>query len=432
MISVAIVGSGPYALSLAAHLNPLGVEYRVFGPCMEAWDRHMPLRMFLKSDGFASDLFAPGEGYRLEEYCKENNVPYSPIGLPVKRTTFVDYGREFQRRYAPNLEETMIVRVSQIPGGFELETAEGERVQARRVVLAVGISHFPYLPKVLSGLSPEAVSHTFHHGPFTKFAGKHVLVIGAGASAVNAAVALNEDGAETELMARASRINFHSRSPDFRPLWARIRNPRSVIGVGWRSKLAVDLPLVFHVMPEKLRHRVVARHLGPAPGWFSRDGFEGHVKANLSCQLQEVSEAGSQVRVRYLDPSGAAREMFVDHVIGGTGFQPFLKSLKFLDEKLAEKVRTASGVTDVDSHFESSVPGLFLTGLASAYNFGPMCRFACGARFTAGRLSQYLRRTDRQKSVAVTEPAELQKQPEHALPGAEEVAEVVMQNSRIG
>jgi len=148
--------------------------------------------------------------------------------------------------------------------------------------------------------------------------------------------------------------------------------------------------------------------------------------------LQEVSEAGSQVRVRYLDPSGAAREMFVDHVIGGTGFQPFLKSLKFLDEKLAEKVRTASGVTDVDSHFESSVPGLFLTGLASAYNFGPMCRFACGARFTAGRLSQYLRRTDRQKSVAVTEPAELQKQPEHALPGAEEVAEVVMQNSRIG
>jgi cation diffusion facilitator CzcD-associated flavoprotein CzcO len=55
MISVAIVGSGPYALSLAAHLNPLGIGFRIFGPCMEAWDKHMPPGMFLKSDGFASD-----------------------------------------------------------------------------------------------------------------------------------------------------------------------------------------------------------------------------------------------------------------------------------------------------------------------------------------------------------------------------------------
>jgi cation diffusion facilitator CzcD-associated flavoprotein CzcO len=432
MISVAIVGSGPYALSLAAHLNPLGVDYRIFGPCMEAWDRHMPLRMFLKSDGFASDLYAPGKGYRLEEYCKEHGIEYAPVGLPVKRVTFVQYGREFQRRHAPNLEETMIVRVSQIPGGFELETAEGERVQARRVVLAVGISHFPYFPKVLSGLSREAVSHTFHHGPFDEYRGKHVLVIGAGASAVNAAVALNEDGAQTELMARASKINFHNRSPDYRPLMARIRNPRSVIGVGWRSKLAVDLPLVFHAMPEKLRHRVVVRHLGPAPGWFSRDGFEGRVKANLGCQLQEVTETGSKVRVRYVDPSGASQELFVDHVIAGTGFQPYLSSLKFLDEDLASKVRTARGMSDVDSNFQTSVEGLFMTGLASAFNFGPMCRFACGAKFTAKRLSGHLGRTERKRPVSTLDRVEIPRQTEEVRLGHQEETEAVLQRAQIG
>jgi cation diffusion facilitator CzcD-associated flavoprotein CzcO len=217
MISLAIVGSGPYGLSLAAHLNLLGMDYRIFGPCMEAWDKHMPTGMFLKSDGFASDLYAPGKGYRLEQYCKENDIPFAPLGLPVKRATFVDYGKEFRRRFVPNLEETMIVRVGQIPGGFELETAEGERFEARRVALAVGISHFPYLPQVLSGLPRSAVSHSFHHGPFDEFRGKHVLVIGAGASSVNASVALHEAGAQTELMARAAKINFHSRSPDQRP-----------------------------------------------------------------------------------------------------------------------------------------------------------------------------------------------------------------------
>jgi Pyridine nucleotide-disulphide oxidoreductase len=393
MISVAIVGAGPYGLSLAAHLNPLGVEYRIFGPCMEAWEKHMPPGMFLKSDGFASDLYAPGGGYRLEEYCRENEIPYAPVGPPVKRTTFVDYGKEFQRRHVPRLEQTMIVRVSQIPGGFELETAEGERVQAKRVALAVGISHFPYLPKVLQGLPRSAVSHTFHHGPFDEFRGKRVLVIGVGASAVNAAVALNEAGAQTELMGRALKINFHDRSPDYRPLKDRILNPRSVIGLGWRSKIAVDLPLLFHAMPEKLRHRVVARHLGPAPGWFSRPGFEGFVVPHLGCHLEEVTESGSQVKVRYRDPNGAAQEMLVDHVIAGTGFQPQLKSLAFLDEKLSAQVQTAKGTPDLNSNFGSSVVGLYMTGLASANNFGPMCRFACGARFTAKRLSRHLAHT---------------------------------------
>lgn len=407
MVSVAIIGSGPYGLSLAAHLNSVGVNYRIFGPCMEAWDKHMPPGMFLKSDGFASDLYAPGKGYRLEEYCAERSIPYAPVGLPVKRATFVDYGKEFQRRFVPRLEETMIVRLSEATGGFELETAEGERVLAERVVLAVGISHFPYLPNVLEGLPRELVSHTFHHGPFDAFAGKRVLVIGAGASSVNAAVALREAGARPELMARADKINFHLKSADVRPLLERLQRPRSVIGTGWRSKLAVELPLVFHAMPQSLRHRVVARHLGPAPGWFSRDGFEGHVPAHLGCQLQGVSEAGSRVKVRYTGPDGATGEMEMDHVMAGTGFKPLLSALKFIDKQLAAKIRTAEETPVVDSHFESSVEGLYMTGLASANNFGPMCRFACGAKFTSERISKDLR-----KKVRAASPAPRVKQTE--------------------
>jgi hypothetical protein len=47
----------------------------------------------------------------------------------------------------------------------------------------------------------------------------------------------------------------------------------------------------------------------------------------------------------------------------------------------------------LDSNFSTSVDGLYMTGLASANNFGPMCRFACGAKFTSRRLSRRLARS---------------------------------------
>jgi len=214
---------------------------------------------------------------------------------------------------------------------------------------------------------------------------------------------LNEAGADTELMARAKKIQFHDKSADYRPLVDRIKNPRSVIGLGWRSKLAVDLPLLFHAMPQRLRHRVVQRHLGPAPGWFSRPGFEGHVTPHLGCALEEVRQIGDKVQVRYRDASGRSQSMLVDHVIAGTGFKPYLKALEFLSPELAAKVHTADDVPVLDSNFRSSVPGLYMTGLVSANNFGPMCRFACGARFTAKRLARHLARTAPRKAAREVE-----------------------------
>ena len=132
------------------------------------------------------------------------------------------------------------------------------------------------------------------------------------------------------------------------------------------------------------------RHLGPAAGWFSRDGFEGHVKANLECHLQEVSEAGSKVRVKYLDSSGATQEMFVDHVIAGTGYRVSLRKLRFLDSDMLQHVESVEDTPVLKKNFESSIPGLFMVGLASANSFGPLARFACGAGFTARQLSRAL------------------------------------------
>lgn len=357
---------------------------------METWDKHMPPNMHLKSEGFASDLYAPGDGYPLRQFCREREIPYADVGKPVHRRTFVEYGREFQRRLVPQLEQTMIVRLSQIPLGFELETAEGQIVQARRVVLAVGITHFAYLPPMLRELPPHVVSHSYDHGELGSFEGKQVLVVGSGSSAVDLAIDLKKAGAAPELIARSKSVIFHAPSNEPRPLRERLLYPRSSIGLGWRSKLAVDLPLVFHNLPQNMRHRAVARHLGPASGWFSRDEFEGHVPVHCSTELKQVSETGSRVRVRYSDASGAEQVIETDHVIGATGYRPVLHALPFLDKALAAKIKTAQETPDLDRNFCTSVPGLYMVGLASANNFGPVCRFACGADFTTRRLAKHL------------------------------------------
>ena len=58
IVDVAIIGAGPYGLSLAAHLRRTGLSLRIFGHPMRAW-LEMPKGMFLKSEGFASNLYDP-------------------------------------------------------------------------------------------------------------------------------------------------------------------------------------------------------------------------------------------------------------------------------------------------------------------------------------------------------------------------------------
>ena len=99
--TVAVVGAGPYGLSVAAHLAAGGAEVRVFGASMQTWREGMPSGMFLKSEGFASSLSDPGGTFTLGHHCRERGIPYADIGWPVPVEVFAAYGAEFARRFVP-------------------------------------------------------------------------------------------------------------------------------------------------------------------------------------------------------------------------------------------------------------------------------------------------------------------------------------------
>ena len=137
MCDVAIIGAGPYGLSIAAYLKARAVDFRIFGNPMQTWQSHMPRGMRLKSEGFASSLYDPDSEFTLAAYCKQQGIPYADIGLPVSLETFSAYGLAFQRKFVQELENIAVVKLERSAEGFQLTLQDGEIVRARRVVMAV-------------------------------------------------------------------------------------------------------------------------------------------------------------------------------------------------------------------------------------------------------------------------------------------------------
>jgi hypothetical protein len=394
MIEVAIVGAGPYGLSIAAHFRARGIPFRIFGPPMLSWREHMPKGMKLKSDGFASNLYDPDRQYTLKRYCAENNQPYSDDQSPIGLEVFSAYGVAFRDKFVPELEEKFLASLERTSEGYTLTLDNGEVVKARRVVLAVGITHFDYVPPTLSHLSEEFVTHSYRHHDLTPFINRSVAVIGAGASSIGLAGLLAEVGAKPELVARPTKLAFHSMpSGQKRPLWQRIRNPKSGLGPGLRSRFFSDYPNLFYYLPEQRRIHEVRTALGPSGHWFSRDKVEAKLPTHLGFSPEGAKVEGSKVRLTLRAKDGSSRDILVDHIIAGTGYRVDMRRLKFLSPEILAEIRTVEGSPVLSTSLESSVPGLYFVGLAAANTFGPVMRFAFGAGFAARNLTATIGRS---------------------------------------
>lgn len=346
----------------------------------------------LKSDGFASNLQDPDSSFTLRQFCEQQGIPYDDTNIPIPREVFVQYGLEFQRRFVPTLEETDIAHVRQVDSHFELTTASGESLEARNVILAVGITHFGYLPPVFDNLPPRFVTHSLDVEDVAQYIGKDVAVIGRGASAIDLAALLHDMKANVTMITRGEGPVFTKRTLNPRPLLRRIRSPRSGLGMGWKSRLFASAPLAFHRMPEPWRHQTVQRHLGPSATWGFRDRIHGKVALQLHTKIESARINGEKVHLTLVTSDGVQKDFSVDHVISATGFRPSLAQLTFVDEELRSRIRCVEDTPVLSSNFESSVPGLYFVGLSAANSFGPLTRFACGAGFTARRIRSAIKR----------------------------------------
>jgi thioredoxin reductase len=395
-IDVAIVGAGPYGLSIAAHLAQRRLSFRVFGKPMESW-LQMPCGMTLKSEGFASSLYDPKGALPLGRYCRERGLGYADLGLPVPLAMFCEYGLAFQRRFVPTLEQHMVRGLKNSGEHFTLELDNGETFNARRVVVAVGISHFAHMPGPLSGLPAALVSHSSAHADVSRFKGTDVTVLGAGASAIDLAVLLHEAGARVRLVTRRKSLPIHARMRLPRPLSDRLREPMSEIGPSWRSWFFTNAAPLFHRFPARRRLNWAKSHLGPAGGWFMAERIKP-VPVTYGLTPVGATALGDKVQVSFEDQDGNYSRIETEHLIAATGYRADIGRLAFLEPALREAVQVLEGAPILSPHFESSVPALYFVGPAAVHSFGPVMRFAAGAKFASRRIASHLAGTAKKVS----------------------------------
>jgi thioredoxin reductase len=403
MIEIAIIGAGPYGLSIAAHFRSCGIPFRIFGRPMDSWRAHMPKGMMLKSDGFASNIYDPEAKFTLKAFCAERRIEYADMGTPVRLATFSDYGLAFRDRIVPELEDKLVVAIERLADGFLLRLDEGEEIKARRVVLAVGITHFEYVPENLAHLSGELLSHSYRQHNLARFKGCSVVVIGAGSSAIDLAGLLRDAEADVQLVARATTLKFSTGpQPGKGRSWLqRLRHPNSGLGPGIRSRFFSDAPALFHYLPESLRVELVRKTLGPSAGWFVRDKVMGRVPLVLGHNVERIEAQAGKVRLHLHGLDGSKREILTEHVIAATGYQVDVDRLTFLDPEIRSMLKCVNRTPVLSSAFESSIPGLYFVGIAAANSFGPVMRFAFGASFTAKRLTQTMMKSLARNPAAV-------------------------------
>jgi len=388
---IAIIGAGPYGLSIAAHLRSSGVDFRIFGTPMQLWQAHMPKGMFLKSEGRASNLFDPTGSYTLEHYCADHGAPYEGWGKAVSRELFAQYAMSFQRRFVPMVEDVMVTSLDHSSGQYDLQLASGETVSASKVVVATGMSYTAHIPAALSQVPGRLVSHSESQCDLLEFKGREVTVLGGGQSALETAALLHETGVKVRLVLRKPTVVWNG-DPirGSRSLYQSLRRPMSSLGMGLGPWLYSNAPMLFRYLPQQTRFERVRKALGPAGAWWLKDRVMGRFPIMAGYSVEGAEARGEQVQLQLQDSNGQPATLITDHVIAATGYRFALAALPFLRKNLLSQIRCVQETPVLSSNFESSVPGLYFTGLAAANQFGPAMRFLYGAGFTSRCVSRHI------------------------------------------
>jgi len=389
-----VIGAGPYGLAVSAHLRGRGLTIRTFGDPLASWRRHMPVGMYLKSEPSASSISAPALGYSLADFYVADGRRPLDDWEPLPIEMFIRYGQWFQEQLVP-VEQEQIVRVARGERGFDVELATGEVIRTRAVVVAAGHLRFAHTPAAVAALAGDQpmptkyVSHTNHHADLSVFAGSEVAVIGGGQSALESAALLHEAGAGVHLVVRSPRLVWSGetehRVPTFKE---KIFKPPSCVGPGWSLATIERGAGFFPKLPVQTRLWLVKKILGPFGSWWLHDRVIGVVDVRTGQEIRAAEIQGDKVVCHIEHEHGGREQLVVDHVLAGTGYRVDVDALEFLDPNVRAGVERESGYPALGAGFDSTVPGLYFVGLASAGTFGPLMRFVCGTDFAAPRVAR--------------------------------------------
>lgn len=357
--TLAIIGAGPYGLSIASHALDWHVPHQLFGDPMAFWRANMPDSMLVRSLGRSTSLSHPAGQYTLPKYLEEQGIGWEE-GKPYPKSLFLEYVDYFQRQTGVTASDRWVTRLSRQGDHFSIECGE-DRLRARYVVVATGLTYFQFVPKLITDALPDSRhAHSSQIRTADNLAGRRVAVIGGGQSAYEYALLAAQAGAIVTVARRSSKLTVTG-----------VHNPYSR---RFMTMLCKSSP-VFYRLPrlvrEPLRRRMLPTTVAP---WVLSEMRDTPVSVLYGAKLSSLAERGDAVLIRFQD----GRQLEADYVISATGYHVDLARLGLLDDALKAEIAVADGSPVLDNHYQSSVPGLFFAGAMAMESYGPAYAFVCG------------------------------------------------------
>jgi hypothetical protein len=352
---------------------------------MSFWQDHMPAGMYLRSNWAASHISDPHGRLTLDHFKADCGIEFK---YPIPLENFIEYGKWYQKKALPELRQCQVNLVEPGSRGFILTLDSGERLSCRRVVIATGIAHFPWIPKELEGHPKSHVTHSSEHSGFSRFNGQNTLVVGGGQSALDAARLLKSSGAQVAVVAKQEEIRWVGQHAWLHHLgmvsWCLYSNYD--VGPAGISRL-VGFPNLFRWLPRQLQDPISRRATRPAgTGW--QKPQLAQVPITVNCRVQSSQINNNKVHLGLSDGS----QRVVDHVIIATGYRVDINRYNFMTPPIKASLRTVGGYPVLGKAFESSVPGLHFVGKPAAWTFGPLLNFVSGTHFAGAEFSRGISR----------------------------------------
>jgi hypothetical protein len=370
---IAVVGAGPFGLALAARLQSANADYILLGRLMSFWREHVPQGTCLLSDPLRCSLSL--NGFDTSAYERSRG---SPIRRPFTASEFLGYGLWFQHLTCSNLDQRTVLSIKHENRKYTIRVDDGDQITADNVVIAIGLRMFAVRPPEVAALPSEFFSHTSDLHDLSHLRRKKLAIVGNGQSALECAALLTENNSDVEVLARSAHL-----------VWRRFAgHPElSSVEAHWNLRPAIrsalNDPDVYRRLPCFVRDFWLHRTLRTAAS--STLGSRlGAVRFTLGCRVTAARVKGDRVELHLTDKSTRT----VDHIVLGTGYRVDINAVPFLAPELRRQIRLHNGYPQLNSMMESTVAGLYFTGAAAAWNFGPIMWFVHRAPWAAERITR--------------------------------------------
>ena len=388
-LDVAIIGAGPYGLSVAAQLRDRAAAVRTFGSPMQTWRTRMPPDMRLRSDWDETSFSAPGGQGRFDDWAAATGESREE---PIPLQKFLRYADWFRTTMVGEMDESDIARVERSNGEFRLTTQRGDELAAGMVVLAVGAVPSRCRTGAACGgarqggrrrdrppgLQPLSVAQGRGRRRWSGRPGKRASWRRARAptsSSSSGRTSILVHGPRATQPAQSSRTAPLPPGLSRRRLRAATAQPSRPSSRPLRATPARAPPQVDRACPPRRRIAVVARsrrELGP--GQAGRGGRGPRT-------TQRIPPPAAQRRRRTRRRRGD-RRCRLPLRIGPAG-------VPFAGRASRGPARRRMGRV-LDRWFRSTDPRLLFAGFPSERRFGPIVRFIPGTRFCAPRIAELL------------------------------------------